>query len=341
MNVFSDSVKIANQIRGKENMFGYKTMCAVFAVTFESVCYVLYADKNDTPLLLYVVLTVATVATAPFVGMILHLSNLLDAIQAADDIIAKRERNPHQIKKVKNHDYYFLYTPKLDEYGSFEFYLIYNGILGLFGTSVFVIWPMIPFLFIVFTVICHDEIQQIIIDVNSLGSNTDMTMDMELYKKIEPEFRTTVVNCVRDFQHVLKMIECFRDSYETIATTMLPVLLYIEIIHAFYFISPNTSITVHVREVSMFLAAIQFVYVLCWTGQMLDELTSMLSFAAYSTPWYWSTSFRKDVNILICQTQRPVSATALATYPLSLATFLRFMHVIQSSVNVLRKMTSK
>ncbi|XP_065203000.1 uncharacterized protein LOC135833228 [Planococcus citri] len=414
MNVLNDLVKIVNQIRGKENLFGYQSttanqfhltfcfmgeiyrspvfhkhtklvwfvwqLCGLIVAVSQMVLCLIYRDKKDAAALLYSMFAfmyvLYTHIVMPYISVIRHSSNLHDVIRIADRIITKRKVRTHEPskkmnlgkllvliflfnlvtlsfyivlsslsvilfyeeEKVKNYIYYDVFIPKLDKYGSLSFFLISNNVINLIAISVLVCTPMAPFIFVFLSVIFRNEMQQIINDLNSLSANTDMTI--ETYKNVEPKFKHILTKCTRDFQVVCKMFECFRGFYEDMAAIILPTVLYVGVTHAFLFVSPGTSTTVRLREITVFFATVQLVYMLCWTGEMVTESAQAVSFAVYSTPWYWSTSFRKDVYILLCQTQRPITVVALGTYPLSLATFLRFMNIIQSSVNVLRQITS-
>ncbi|XP_065203009.1 uncharacterized protein LOC135833233 isoform X1 [Planococcus citri] len=415
MNVVNDLVKIMNQIRGKENIFGYKstianqfylaycfmggiyiskefhrhtkifwfswTLSMVLLCLFQLVSYLLFSDEKDIVTLLYTVFVFMAPFFAcivvPYISVFRFGKNLHDVIQIADYVIINHNIHKkstellkklllyiilyecltasifysscalsviffYEEEKVKNYNYYFIYAPKLDQYGSPQLFVIYNTIAALCSLSVVITYPMISFLLVFCTVVFQNGIQQIIIDLNSLDSNNDMTL--ETYKIVEQKFKRTIITiikCVRDFQVACKMIECFRGFYETLAAIILPTVLFFEITHAFIFVLPGISTAVRLREISIFLPTIQPVFLLCWTGEILEESVQALSFAVYSTPWYWSTSLRKDVYIFLCQTQRPMTVTALGAYPLCLATFLRFTNVIQSSVNVLRTIASK
>ncbi|XP_065203008.1 odorant receptor Or2-like [Planococcus citri] len=412
MNVVNDLVKIMNQIRGKENIFGYKstianqfylaycfmggiyvskkfhrhtklvwfswTLSMVLLCLFQFVSYFLYGDKKDIAALLYAVFVFVVTFFAcflvPYISVFHFDKNLHDVIQIADYIIIKHNIHKkstellkklllyiilyecltafiyysscflsviffYEEEKVKNHNYYFVYAPKLDQYGSPQLFVIYNTIAALCSLSIGVSYPMISFMLIFCTVIFQNGMQQIIIDLNSLDSNNVMTV--ETYNIVEPKFKSAIMKCIRDFQVACKMIECFKGFYEKLAAIMLPTVLLFEITHAFIFLLPGISTAVRLQEIFIFFPTIQPVFLLCWTGEILEESVQKLSFAVYSTPWYWSTSLRKDVYIFLCQTQRPMTVTALGAYPLRLATFLRFMNVIQSSVNVLRAIISK
>ncbi|XP_065203010.1 uncharacterized protein LOC135833233 isoform X2 [Planococcus citri] len=412
MNVVNDLVKIMNQIRGKENIFGYKstianqfylaycfmggiydstkfhrhtkivwfswTLSMVLMCSFQMVSYFLFSDEKDIVALLYFVFVFIApcflCVVLPYISVFYFGKNLHDVIQIADYIIIKHNIHKksteslrklllylilyhcstlsiyysscflsiilfYEEEKVKNYNYYFIYAPKLDQYGSLQYFLIYNGMSALISLVVVITYPMISFMLVFCTVVFQDGIQQIIIDLNSLDSNNDMTV--ETYKIVEPKFKCTIKKCVRDFQVACKMIQCFRGFYETLAAIILPIVLLFEITHAFIFVLPGISTAVRLREITIFLPTIQPVFVLCWAGEILEESVQALSFAVYSTPWYWSTSLRKDVYVFLCQTQRPMTVTALGAYPLCLATFLRFMNMIQSSVNVLRTIISK
>ncbi|XP_065203045.1 uncharacterized protein LOC135833258 isoform X4 [Planococcus citri] len=413
MNVFNDIVKIANQIRGIENIFGYESTIAnqfylvycflgeiYFSTKFhrhtkiiwflwqilglsggivQLVSYLL-DYKNDVLALIYTIL-VSTMAflmcfLIPYISVICYRGNLRDAIQTADCIVMNRKsanREPsdelnlgkwikytflstfltlsaycficdfsviffYEEEKVKNYVYYLITAPKLEQYGSLPFFFIFSNATRLISTFLFISWLMMLYMLVFCTVVFYNEVQQIIDDLNLLSSNN---MTTESHKHMHNQFKNTIIKCTREYQTAIKMIECFRGFYETLAAFLLPTLLYFEITHAFLFVSPNISITVRLRELSAFLTTIQPVFMMCWMGDMLDESAEALSFAVYSAPWYWSTSLRKDVYILMCQTQKPISAETLGAYPLCLATFLRFMNVVQSSVNVLRTITSK
>ncbi|XP_065217488.1 uncharacterized protein LOC135843500 [Planococcus citri] len=413
MNVLNDIVKIVNQMRGKENIFGYKSTTAnqfylvycflgeiYFSTTFhrhtklflfwwqmsgllvgccQVVSYSFYGSTEDAADILYTifVIMIATLCyvLVPYISVIHYRSDLLDVIQIADHIIMKRELNSHsktekefnlgkwikniflyncltlsiycsicyvsvllfyEDEKVKNVIYYLVYPPKIEQYGSLPFFLIFSTVVNLAAASLFLGIPMISLIFVFCGIIFHNEIQKIIEDLNLLNLNP---ITIESYRSMQPKFKNSIIKCVKDYQSAIKMIECFRGYYETLAAVLLPCVLFIEITHAFLFVSPNISMTVRLRELSVFLSSIQWVFMLCWLGGMLDDSAEALSFAVYSTPWYWSTLLRKDVYLLLCQTQRPISATALGVYPLCLATFLRFMNIIQSSVNILRTIT--
>ncbi|XP_065203042.1 uncharacterized protein LOC135833258 isoform X1 [Planococcus citri] len=414
MNVLNDIVKIVNQIRGKQNIFEYKSTIAnqfylvycflgeiYFSTTFhrhtkiflfswqisgflagciQPVSYLFYGGNEDAAAFLYTIFVIMIIVfcyvLVPYTSVIRYRSDLLDAIQIANHIIMKRELDGHKTEKelnlgkwikhivlyncltisvysliccvsvslfyeeekVKNHIYYHVHPPRIEQYGSLSFFLIFSIVTNLAATSLFLILPMISFIFAFCGIVFHNEIQKIIEDLNSLSSDP---ITIESYKSMQPKFKNAIIKCVKDYQRAIKMIECFRGFYESLAAFILPCMLYIQVAHAFFFVSPNISITVRMRELSVFLSTIQWVFVLCWTGSLLDDSAEALSFAVYSTPWYWSTLLRKDVYILLRQTQRPISARALGVYPLCLATFLQFMNVIQSSVNVLRKITSK
>ncbi|XP_065213052.1 uncharacterized protein LOC135840439 [Planococcus citri] len=245
----------------------------------------------------------------------------------------------YEEEKVKDYTYYVCYLPKLDQYGSYTLFLIFNTTALTFGISIFISLTMIAFMFVFCTFIYHDELQQIINDLNSLSS--DSSVIMKSYKNIKPRFELVLVKCVRDIQDIIKMVKYFRRFYEAIAGITLSNVLFFEITHALIFISSDYPIAVRIKEGSIFLATILWVFVICWMGEKLNESTETLSFAVYSTPWYLSTSVRKDVLILLSQTRMSVARKALGTYPLSFSTFLRYMHVILSTTNILRKFTSK
>ncbi|XP_065215928.1 odorant receptor 4-like [Planococcus citri] len=413
MNVLKDIVKIVNQIRGKENIFGYKSTTAnqfylvycflgeiyfspkyhkhtklfcflwqflgILIGIFQLISYLLYGDKKDVAGLLYTAFSFMIIflvyIIVPYISVIRYRKNIHEVIQMADRLIMKRKSSIHkpsnelslkkllyylsvfygftglifglicnlnlvlfyEKEKVQNYSYYLVYVPKLDLYGSLPFFLIFNAIAGMAAIFVFTCALMMAFICIFYTVIFHNEVQQIVADLNLMSSNT---LTMKTYKHIESEFKNTIIKCAKNYQNAIKMVECFRGFYETLAALVLPAALYLEITHAFLFVSPRISSIVRLRELSVFLTSILVVYALCWAGEVLNESAAALSFAVYSTPWYWSTSLRKDVYILLCQTQRPITAKTLGAYPLCLATFLRFMNIIQSAVNVLRKITS-
>ncbi|XP_065203041.1 uncharacterized protein LOC135833256 [Planococcus citri] len=414
MNVLKDIVKIVNQVRGKENIFGYKSTIAnqfylvycflgeiyfstmfhrhtkIFLCLWQSfgfsvasiqlVSYLFFGGNEDAAAFIYTIFIIMIIVfcyiIVPYISVIRYRSDLLDAIQIADHIIMKRKLDDHKTEKelnlekwimqvvlyngltillytsicgvsvslfyeeekVKNHIYYHIHPPRVEKYGSLSFFLAFTMVTNVAGSSLYLTLPTISFILGFCGILFHNEIQKIIEDLNSLSSDP---ITFESYKSMQPKFKNAIIKCDKDYHCAIKMIERFRGFYESLADVILPCLLYIQVAHAFFFISPNISITVRMRELSVFLSTIQWVFVLCWAGSMLDDSAEALSIAVYSTPWYWSTLLRKDVYILLCRTQKPISARALRVYPLCLITFLRFMNVIQSSVNILRTITSK
>ncbi|XP_065224849.1 uncharacterized protein LOC135848779 [Planococcus citri] len=347
MNVLNDIVKIVKQIRGKENIFGYKSTIAnqfylvhcflgeiYFSTTFhrhtklflfswqisgflagciQPVSYLFYGGNEDAGAFLYTIFVMMIVifcyVLVPYTSVIRYRSDLLDVIQIADRIIMKRELDSpktekelnlgrwikhmflcycltlsvycfvcyasvllfYEEEKVKNHTYYLVHPPKIEQYGSLPFFLIFSSVVTLAGSSLFLCVPMISFIFIFCGIVFHNEIQKIIEDLNLLSSDA---MTIESYKSMQPKFKNAIVKCVKDYQRATKMIQCFRGFYETLAAFLLPCILFIEITHAFLFLSPNVLITVRVRELSVFLITIQWVFILCWMGDMLDNSVS-------------------------------------------------------------------
>ncbi|XP_065223611.1 uncharacterized protein LOC135847819 isoform X2 [Planococcus citri] len=181
-------------------------------------------------------------------------------------------------------------------------------------------------------VTCHNEAQRIINELNSLSEDIDINIDT--YKSIEAKFRYVMRKCIHDINNLNRLISTYRGFIEMTASLTLPILLYIEVTHALIAVSPGFPFVIRLREVFVFLIWIQEVYITCWIGAMLEQIATDLSFAVYSTPWYWLKNIRKDVYILLCQSQTPINPRALNVYPLTLATFLRFCNVINSAVNV-------
>ncbi|XP_065206945.1 uncharacterized protein LOC135836201 [Planococcus citri] len=245
----------------------------------------------------------------------------------------------YEEEKVKNYMYYIAPLPGLVEFGSFKFYIIYQ--LTLCGTTcgVLIIYMVHRVISVPWAVICHNEAQRIINELNSLSEDIDINIDT--YKSIEPKFRHVLKKCVQDIKNLNRFISTYRGFFEIIASLALPILLYIEVVHALIAVSPHFPFIVRLREFFVFLISIQEVYITCWIGATLEQTATDLSFAVYSTPWYWLKGIRKDVYILLCQTQASINPRALNVYPLTLATFLRFCNVINSSVNVFRAYTQK
>ncbi|XP_065214001.1 uncharacterized protein LOC135841118 [Planococcus citri] len=242
-------------------------------------------------------------------------------------------------EKIYNYVYYLVPLSGLEHYGSPELYSFVTIVSvgqGISCELVFIGEFLLPLPWIV---VCHNEAQRIIDELNSLGTDVDINIDN--YESMEPKFKNVLEKCIQDINDLRRLISIFRGYVEATAGITLPVLLYVEVAHALVFMSPDTPFIVKVRELSVFIATIQDVFILCWMGATLEKMTSDLSFAVYSTPWYWFKGIRKDVYILLCETQAPLIPVALSVYPLTLATFLRFCNVINSSVNVVRAYTQK
>ncbi|XP_065204555.1 uncharacterized protein LOC135834564 [Planococcus citri] len=240
-------------------------------------------------------------------------------------------------EKVKNYMYYLVPLSGVEQFGSFEFYIAYH--LVLYGTfwGLVIVVLMHRVISVPWAVICHNEAQRIIDELNSLSEDTDINIDT--FRSIEPKCRYVIKKCIHDIKNLNRFISTYRGFFETYASHTLPILLYIEVVHALIAVSPDIPFIIRVREFIVLIVSIQEVYITCWIGATLEQTTSDLSFAVYSTPWYWLKSIRKDVYILLCQTQASINPRALNVYPITLATFLRFCNVINSTVNVFRAYT--
>ncbi|XP_065209425.1 uncharacterized protein LOC135837910 [Planococcus citri] len=256
---------------------------------------------------------------------------LYAVVPILDVIIFYRE------EKVENYMYYQLPLSGLEQFASFEFYIGYHLILYCMMCGLIIIYMGHRVISVPWAVICHNEAQRIINELNSLSEDTDINIDT--YKSIEPKFRYVIKKCIHDIRNLNRFVSTYRGFFETIASLTLPILLYIDVVHALIAVKPGIPVILRLREVFVFLFTIQEVYMTCWIGATLEQTTSDLSFAVYSTPWYWLKSIRKDVYILLCQTQASINPRALNVYPLTLATFLRFCNVINSTVNVFRAYT--
>ncbi|XP_065209423.1 uncharacterized protein LOC135837908 [Planococcus citri] len=242
-------------------------------------------------------------------------------------------------EKIKNYMYYLAPLFGLEQFATLEFYIVFHLILYGLSCGIFITYTAHRLICVPCAVICHNEAQRIINELNSLSEGTDINIDT--YKSIEPKFRYVIKKCIRDISNLNRFISTYRGFFETIASLTLPISLYVGVAHALVAVSPDTPGIIRMREVIAFLASIQEVYIICWIGATLEQITLDLSFAVYSTPWYWLKSIRKDVYILLCQTQASINPLALNVYPLTLATFLRFCNVIHSTVNVFRAYTQK
>ncbi|XP_065203046.1 uncharacterized protein LOC135833258 isoform X5 [Planococcus citri] len=170
MNVFNDIVKIVNQIRGKENIFGYKSTIAnqfylvycfmgeiyfstkfhrhtkffmfswqisgLLVAIFQQVSYIFYGDKKDFAALLYttfITLTVfATHIIIPYFSVIRYRSDLQNAIQIADRIIMRKKSPIHKPKDELNVGKLLKYTSAFHIFTGLIFCLICNLNIVLF-----------------------------------------------------------------------------------------------------------------------------------------------------------------------------------------------------------------
>ncbi|XP_065226785.1 uncharacterized protein LOC135850024 [Planococcus citri] len=244
----------------------------------------------------------------------------------------------YEEEKVKNYMYYVTPLPGLTKFGSMTLYMAYTVLFSSFSFGGFILIILHRVFAIPWAVICHNETQRIIKELNSVSEDVDINIDT--FKRIEPKFRYVMRKCIRDINDLNRFVTSFRGFFETIASFVLPITLYVSVTHVLMAISPGLSFVIRMRELFPFFYSIIEVYLICWVGATLKQTVSDLSFAVYSTPWYWLKSIRKDVYILLCQTQAEINLRALSVYPLTLSTFLRFCNVINSTVNVFRAYTN-
>ncbi|XP_065209421.1 uncharacterized protein LOC135837907 [Planococcus citri] len=203
-------------------------------------------------------------------------------------------------EKIKNYMYYLAPVSGLEQFASFQFYIVYHLIFYGMTCGLLIIFSVHRVFSVPWAVICHNEAQRIINELNSLSEDTNINIDT--FRSMEPKCRYVLKKCIHDIKNLNRFISTYRGFFETIASLTLPIYLYIEVVHALIAVSPDIPVIIRVREVIVFLVAIQEVYITCWIGATLEQTTSDLSFAVYSTPWYWLKSIRKDVYILLCQT---------------------------------------
>ncbi|XP_065218899.1 uncharacterized protein LOC135844595 [Planococcus citri] len=243
----------------------------------------------------------------------------------------------YEEEKVHNYKYYVIPFSGLEHHGSLGLYSLITIMTVWQGFFFFIVCSANRILTIPWIVVCHNETQHIINELNTLSKDVDINIDN--YKSMEPKFKNVLKNCIQDTNNLRRFISIFRGYLEATAGIILPVILYVEVTHALVFILPGTPIMVRMKEFCVFISTILEVYMICWVGATLEDMTSDLSYAVYSTPWYWSKNIRKDVYIFLCEAQAPINPVALSVYPLTLATFLRFCNVINSTVNVFRAYT--
>ncbi|XP_065204556.1 uncharacterized protein LOC135834566 [Planococcus citri] len=169
----------------------------------------------------------------------------------------------YRVEKVENYMYYMLPLSGLEQFASFKFYMIYHIILYGMTCGLLIIFSVHRVFSVPWVVICHNEAQRIIDELNSLSEDTDINIDT--FRSMEPKCRYVLKKCIHDIRNLNRFISTYRGFFETIASLTLPILLYIEVVHALIAVSPDIPVIIRLREVFVFLISIQEVYnVLDW-----------------------------------------------------------------------------
>lgn len=72
-----------------------------------------------------------------------------------------------------------------------------------------------------------------------------------------------------------------------------------------------------------------------WFFFLISSQVSAVSFAVYSTPWYWSTKARQDLHLFLSQTQKLKNFPIIKMHPLRFNSLTIYLNGVASSVNIL------
>ncbi|XP_065202857.1 uncharacterized protein LOC135833137 [Planococcus citri] len=201
------------------------------------------SHKND--------LDVTKIMLYSSIALLMSIS-LYNSITLADLILFYEE------EKVQNYMYYVTPLPGLTQFGSLTLFTVYSVSFSSFAFCGFIVVLLHRVFAIPWAVICHNEAQRIINELNSLSEDVDINVDT--FKSIEPKFRFVMRKCVRDINDLNRFVTSFRGFFETIASFVLPITLYVSVAHVLVAITPGLSIVIRLREFSAFMFSIHEVY---------------------------------------------------------------------------------